>query len=103
MNASKLILAIAFFAFSTMVFAQTTRPDQNEPTPNLSVKISLKVAIQNDGLVNAMYLQLDPRSILHCDRPIIIAKVRYNHVVYSIFGKKAEWKKFFYDPSGLDL
>jgi hypothetical protein len=102
MNATKLILAIAFFAFSTMVFAQSKQLDQNEPAPTLSVKISLKVALQMPGLVKAMYVQLDPRFLLVADQRIYTVKVKYRNVVYFIWGTKAEWKRFFTDHIGID-
>jgi len=105
MKTTKLILAVAFFAFSTMVFSQSARPDQNQPVPvpNLSVKITLQSATQMDGLVKAMFKQLDPRLILQGDNPIVVVKVKYGHITYTIWGKKAEWKNFFSDPSGIRL
>ncbi len=39
MKTTKLILAIAFLAFSTMAFSQPLMSDQNDPEPTLSTKI----------------------------------------------------------------
>ena len=87
-----------------MIFAQTARPDRNEPAPTLSVKMALKVAMQNDGLVKAMYAQLDPRFIQDADQRIYTAKVLYRNVSFVIWGTKLEWKHFFnghsIDPAG---
>ena len=95
MKATKLILAIAFFAFSTMVFAQTERPDHNEPAPTLSAKIALKVAIQKPELVKAMYVQLDPRFLQENDQRIYTVKVSLGSVIFVIWGTRIEWKHFF--------
>ena len=53
MKTTKLILAIAFFAFSTMVFSQTARPDQNEPVPTFSTKMSIKAALKSHSVVSS--------------------------------------------------
>jgi len=103
MKATKLILAIAFFAFSTMVFTQTARPDYNEPSPNLNVKISFRVAVENPRLVEAMHVQLDERFLLQAEQRIYTVLVTYRHVHYVIWGTRSEWKNFFSDPSGIDL
>ncbi len=96
MKTTKLILAIAFFAFSTMVFSQTARPDQNEPEPTLSCKISLKDAMQINQLVLAMRIQLDP-SFLEGPyyQRVYTVKVKFHKVVYIIWGTRTEWKDFF--------
>ena len=104
MKATKLILAIAFFTFSTMAFAQTARPDQNEPAPTLSVKMALRVAIQNPALVKAMKVQLDPSFLQKPDQRIYTVKVLYRNVTFIIWGTRIEWKHFFnghgIDPAG---
>lgn len=103
MKATKLILAIAFFAFSTMAFAQTASPDVNEPPPTLTIKISLRAALHNPALVKAIEVQVSPTLIL-ADQRYYIAEVKLNKVVYVIIGKKVEWKLFFNghgtDPTG---
>ena len=57
MKTTKLILAIAFFAFSTMAFAQTASPDVNEPSPTLTIKITLRAALHNPALAKAIEVQ----------------------------------------------
>ena len=106
MKATKLILTIAFFVFSTMVFAQTARPDYNEPAPapNLSVEIPLKIAMEKPALLKAMQEQLDPRFLKENDLRIYKVKVDYCNAVIIVWGNRATWLYFFrlshYDPSG---
>ena len=97
MKATKLILAIAFFAFSTMIFAQTKRPDQNEPAPTqICVKISLEKALASQGLMKAMYQQIDQRTFLQNEQNnLYIANVNYRRVNYYIYGKYEQWVSFF--------
>ena len=95
MKATKLILTIAFFAFSTMVFTQTAIPDQNEPAPYASAEIMFKDAIQKADLVTAMYVQLNPRFLQGPDQEFYTGKVMFNNVLYYITGTKLEWKHFF--------
>jgi hypothetical protein len=103
MKTTKLILAIAFFAFSTLAFSQTARPDVNKPAPTLCIKTTLSAAMHNVELVKAMKVQVSPDLIL-LDQKYYIAKVSLRNVVYVIWGKKEEWKLFFnghaIDPSG---
>ena len=107
MKATKLILTIAFFAFSTMVFAQTARPDYNEPAPapSLSVEIHLKIAMEKPALLNAMQEQLDPRFLKENDQRIYKAKVFYCNAVIIVWGNRTTWLYFFRlshnDPAGL--
>ena len=103
MKTTKLILAIAFFAFSSMAFTQTESTDQNEPEPTLSTKISFKAAMHNQLLVNAMKAQLDP-SFLEGPyyQRVYTVKVKLHKVVYLIWGTRTEWKNFFNGPICID-
>ena len=94
MKATKIVMFIALFAFVSTAYADV------DPGPQtFSVKISLKAAKQDRGLVHAIYQQVDPRVLLQNDQILYFAKVKYGKVVYVIFGKYREWKRFFYmDP-----
>jgi len=95
MKATKILLSIAFLAFATMSYSS------NDPEPQGAVKISLKKAMEDRGLVKAIYQQIDPRTFLQNkhDGPYI-ANVYFRHVYYAIFAKYEEWVKFFLmDPN----
>ncbi len=96
MKTTKLILAIAFLAISTMAFSQSLMADQNDPEPMLSTKISLFNAVQNPALVSTMKIQLDP-SFLYgpWGQRIYTVKVKFYKVEYIIWGTRTEWINFF--------
>ncbi len=90
MKATKFLLIIAFLAFATMSYSSV------DPEPIKSVKISLKKAMENRGLVNAIYHQVDPRTFLQNEHDApYIAHVYFRHVHYAIFANYEEWVKFF--------
>ena len=106
MKASKLILAIMLFAFTTTVFAQSARPDPNEPPPTFTIKICLKSALQNPDLVKLMRVQLDPSFLPGVLTPqYFTAKVTHPRALYLIYVTYHEWMRFFrlnppIDPAG---
>ena len=104
MKTTKLILAIVFFAFSTMVFSQAARPDQNEPVPTFSTKISIKAALENPTIVKAMRVQLNPAFLNgpYFQR-VYTVKVKLPNVVISIHGTRTEWINFFKGHIRIDL
>ena len=95
MKTTKLILAIAFLAFSTLAFSQTERTNQNEPGLIFSSKISYKSAIHNQTLVRAMKAQLDPSFLQGPPQRIYTVKVKFPRVIFIIWGTRNEWKNFF--------
>jgi len=95
MKATKIVMLVALFAFVGMTYAGV----DPGPAP-FSVKISLKLAKQDRGLVHALYQQVDPRVLLQGDQIFYSAKVKYRNATYVIVGKYYEWKRFFFmDPS----
>lgn len=91
MKATKIVMFFALMAFVAMAYADV------DPGPaKLSVKISLKAAKQDRGLVHAIFQQVNPRLLLQSDQPIYAAKVRYGDVIYVIYAKYREWKQFFH-------
>ncbi len=99
MKATKFVLIIAMLAFVSMSYAD------EKPGPTLTIKISLKKAIQNPGLVKTIYNQVSERTLLANEHNgPYIAKVNYRRVVYIIYGKYEEWRNFFVmDPIILPL
>jgi len=95
MKATKIVMIVALMAFVAMAYADV------DPGPNsLSIKISLKAAKQDRGLVHAIYQQVDPRLLLQGEQPLYTAKVKYRKVTFVIYGKYKEWADFFLmDPS----
>ena len=91
MKATKLILVIAFLAFATMSYStEIVEIGSN------TVKISLKKAMENHGLVKAIYQQVDPRTFLQNEQNgLYIAHVNFRRIHYVIYGKLEEWKAFF--------
>ncbi len=55
MKATKFVLIIAFLAFATMSYSS------NDPEPQRVVKITLKKAMGDCGLVQAIYQQIDQK------------------------------------------
>jgi len=95
MKTTKLILAIAFFAFSTMAFAQKASLDSNDPVPGIRcVKISLENVPTVRGLTAALHQQIS-KNILIFYQANYTVRVYYRHNVYYITASYAEWKEFF--------
>ena len=91
MKTTKIVMIVTLMAFVAMSYAGV------DPGPNsLSIKISLKAAKQDRGLVQAIYHQVDPSVLLQGDQPMYSAKVKYRGNVYVIFAKFNEWKRFFH-------
>ena len=89
MKTTKILMVIVLFSIATLGFSQSEY--KKEP---LSVKISLKNAVKNPGLVAAMYQQLDP-GFLKVEARLYTVNVKYKKTTYSIYGSSSEWKFFF--------
>ena len=95
MKTLKFALIALMLSFATMSFT-TNDPGPFSTDPGqLAVKISLRAAMENHGLVIAMHSQLD-RSFLQNDKlGVYTATVRYNKVTYFVSGSYNEWQVFF--------
>ena len=94
MKTIKIVMFVALMAFVAMAYA-----DVDPGSAKFSVKISLRLAKQDRGLVQAIYQQVDPRALLQNDQILYTVKVKYHNVVYVIYGKYKEWVRFFWmDP-----
>ncbi len=88
MKAIKLALVIAILGCASLSYADV------DPGP-LSVKITLKKAMESRSLVRAMYQQID-KSFLQVDQNgYYVARVIFNRNIYVIYGKYEEWIRFF--------
>ena len=97
MKATRFVLAVALMSFAVLAFS---RPEPLQ----LSVKISLKKALENRSLVKSMHEQLD-MSLLNQDGlcGIITARVKHKGVKYVIYGNYAEWRYFFLRDADLEV
>jgi hypothetical protein len=88
MKTTKCALVIAILAFVTLSYASV------DPGP-MSVKISLKAALENRHLVRAMYEQLDNSFLQNEHARLYTARVVFNHSIFYISGTYDEWMVFF--------
>ncbi len=93
MKATKFVLVAALMSFVMMSFAQSESARNSNP---FAVKISISKAMENPGLVKAMYRQIDEKTVLAGEPAgYITAQVSYGHVTHFIYGKYSEWLRFF--------
>ena len=99
MKSFKLVLITAIISFSMVTFANnssTNIPDyQTKPSKNV-IDLTFEQAIQNPGLVIAMYKQvhIDFRSV-SANRHTITAHVVHMNYNIRITGTYAQWRLFF--------
>ena len=91
MKATKFLLVIAFLAFATMSYSVEKDLGQD------AVKISLKKAMENRGLVQAIYQQVNLRDLITPGgiNTTYIARVKFKHTNYVIYATYQEWVNFF--------
>ena len=100
MKTIKLILVVAILAIAASGYAGV------DPGPKY-IKISLKGAMENRGLLHAMYHQLN-KDFLNVDQPgrvdkqrYYFAEVKYNRCIYLVYGTYDDWMFFFSRELGL--
>ncbi len=96
MKTTKLVLLAAIMAIATTGFTQPESAPAcaEKPAPTLSVKTTVKIAMQNPMLWHEMHLQLTPAFLMN-EQPCYTQTVQVKNVVYSITGTYKEWKLFF--------
>ena len=88
MKTIKLLLVLSMLSFGMYSISQ--------PGPEVPCKkIPIAKAIDNPGLVKAMYHQIDRTLILIESNSIYVARVNYKRTNYLIYGKLEEWQNFF--------
>ena len=91
MKTTKLVMITALVSFALMSFA-------NAELGMSKNVISLKAAVHNPQLVNAIYNQVNPTDILNIERfGTYTVSVVLKKTVYLINGTFKEWKMFFRD------
>ena len=99
MKSLKLVLIAAIISFSMVTIANNTNSNLSnyitKPTKNI-INLTFEQAIQNPGLVIAMYKQvhIDFRSV-SANRHTITAYVVYMNYNIRITGTYAQWRLFF--------
>ena len=92
MKALKLVLVAAILSTAMISYAGI-KPDP--PTPRKVVKITLKHALTEPGLVFAMRAQLKIGMLQVEPQGLYIGTVNYNRVTYKIYGTRTQWVRFF--------
>lgn len=94
MKTLKLALVAALVAFA-MVSVANADGFKSKPKFTKMVILTVEKAMQDPGLVAAMYAQLDEKDILHFALPPYIFEVNYNGAHYLISGTLGQWIQFF--------
>jgi hypothetical protein len=63
--------------------------------PKKALNLTYEKAIQNPGLVAAMYQQLDAEDFVNNTQHYLVAEVIYNETLYRITGTLGQWIRFF--------
>ena len=97
MKTLKFALVISLFAAGTMVFGMSNENQNiNQSGENQKVvRIPITKAFQNHSLLLLMYQQIDESLIANEQWSLYEAKIKYGHSYIIIYGKLAEWQKFF--------
>jgi len=101
MKALKLVLIATVVSFAMMSYAGV---DKENPAQKVEkervIKITLRQALTNPGLVCAMYQQLTP-AFLQVEQPgLYVGTVRYMHKLIEIYGTREAWVEFFRNKPG---
>jgi hypothetical protein len=94
MKTLKLFLVLTLVAFA-MVSVASANYLTGKPKPIRVVSLTIEKAMHNQGLVAAMYAQLDKGDFLHSYHNTIVAEVTYNGTLYRISGTRGQWINFF--------
>ena len=93
MKTLKLTMIAAILSFAMISYAGV------KPSPQVAkkvVKITLTKALNEPGLVIAMHAQLKMQFLqVEPQHGLYIATVRFNNVVYKIYGRRTAWIRFF--------
>jgi len=92
MKTLKLALVAAIISFAMISYGGI------KPAPTQAkkvVKISLRLALTEPGLVIAMRAQLKISFLKVEPQGLYVGTVKYNQVVYKIYGTRTAWVRFF--------
>lgn len=88
---------IAVFVTCTMV--SLAKADGLKEKPKNIISLTLEKALHNQGLVVAMYQQLNP-SFLNNNQLTYTVSVNFEGTLYRISGTYSQWREFFRRPWG---
>jgi len=94
MKTLKVVLVATMVAF-LMVASASADGFKSKPKFTNKVNISIENAVNNPGLVVAMYAQLNENDIGPLGLPPFIFDVKYNGTIYRISGTFMQWIRFF--------
>ena len=86
---------IAAIVACTMVSLASADGFHEKPKLVRVVNLTLEKAMQNPGLVAAMYAQIDKSEILNSPARVYTAEVTYQGTIYRITGSIDKWVRFF--------
>ena len=86
---------IAAFVVCAMASASYADGFKEKPKFKVAVNLNIDVAIQNSGLVRAMYQQVCMQDVLDAHQHVYIAEVIYQGKTYRIKGTFDQWMRFF--------
>jgi hypothetical protein len=89
------IALVAMFVALTMVNMTYADGIKEKPKFKVVVNLNMDVAIQNSGLVRAMYQQVCMQDVLDAHQHVYIATVIYQGKTYRIKGTFDQWMRFF--------
>jgi len=93
MKTSKILMIVTVFAIAMMSSSITSHVNAT-PTTKTVVQLNITEAIQNAGLVKAMYEQLNP-NFLELNMQVYTQVVYHNNVIWVISGTANQWELFF--------
>lgn len=94
MKTLKLALVATLVAFAMV---SVSNADDFKSKPKFAQRISMTIeqAVQDHGLVSAMYAQLNPADVLYFPSLPYFGEVKYNGAIYRISGTRTQWIRFF--------
>jgi len=94
MKTLKIALVAMFVAF-TMINMTYADGIKEKPKFKVVVNLNMDQAIQNSGLVRAMYQQVCMQDVLDAHQHVYIAEVVFQGKTYRIKGTFDQWMRFF--------
>jgi hypothetical protein len=94
MKTLKIALIATLVAF-TMVSLSYADGFKEMPKFKKVINLSVEKAIQNPGLVRAMYQQISMEEFLEANQETYVAMVYYQGNTYRISGTYTQWMRFF--------
>jgi|GEM_PF-1288842 len=98
MKTLKFALIAAFISLALVGYST-----DNKTNTSLTLKISVKKALEERGLVRQMYIQLDESFLNSESTRYYFARVTFRDRLYVIYGTHEDWVSFFLMDNHLPL